>query len=111
MNVMWIEQEGPHDASKLNPHAHDDFEEGALIITGEYRQHLRTPWSSDAREWREDERVTCKPGTLIIVPPTVIHTTEALGPGPHLMLNVFAPARGDHIKSGMVLNAKEYVPA
>jgi mannose-6-phosphate isomerase-like protein (cupin superfamily) len=111
MNVMWIEQAGPNDRSRLNPHSHDDFEEGALVITGEYLQHLRTPWESDAGQWREDEHVTCKPGTLTIVPPTVIHTTEALGPGPHVMLNVFAPARGDHIKSGMVLNAGEYAPA
>lgn len=110
MNIMWIEQDGPHNPAKLNPHAHDDFEEGALVVDGEYVQHLRTPWTIDAGQWRDDEHVTCKPGTLMIVPPTVIHTTGALGTGRHLMANVFAPARADHIQSGMVLNAKEYVP-
>jgi len=108
MNVMWIERDGITDRTKLDPHSHDDFEEGALVVAGEYVEHLRTPWAADASAWREDEHVTCKPGTLIIVPPTVIHTTETLGAGRHLMLNVFAPARGDHIKSGMVLNARDY---
>lgn len=108
MNVMWIEREGPTDRTKLDPHSHDDFEEGALVVAGDYVEHLRTPWAADASVWREDEHVTCKPGTLIIVPPTIIHTTETLGTGRHLMLNVFAPARSDHIKSGMVLNAKDY---
>ncbi len=110
MNVMWIEQDGPTSRAKLNPHSHDDFEESALVIAGDYRQHLRTPWAADADQWQEDEHVTAKPGTLILVPPTVIHATEALGAGRHLMLNLFAPARADHIKSGMVLNAKDYVP-
>jgi mannose-6-phosphate isomerase-like protein (cupin superfamily) len=111
MNVMWIERTDPTDPTKLDPHSHEDFEEGALVVSGEYIEHLRTPWGQNASQWREDEHVTCRPGTLIIVPPTVIHTTEALGPGPHLMLNIFAPARADHIKSGMVLNAKDYTPA
>jgi mannose-6-phosphate isomerase-like protein (cupin superfamily) len=111
MNVMWIEQDGPHNPARLNPHAHEDFEEGALVLDGAYVQHLRTPWAADAGQWRDDEHVTCNPGTLMIVPPTVIHTTGALGTGRHVMLNVFAPARADHIKSGMVLNAREYIPA
>jgi mannose-6-phosphate isomerase-like protein (cupin superfamily) len=111
MNIMWIEQNGAHDPAKLNPHAHDDFEEGALVVDGDYIQHLRTPWTNDAAQWREDEHVTCRPGTLIIVPPTVIHATGALGAGRHLMLNLFAPARADHIKSGMVLNAQDYMLA
>jgi mannose-6-phosphate isomerase-like protein (cupin superfamily) len=111
MNLMWIEREGPTDRTKLDPHSHDDFEEGALVVAGEYVEHLRTPWGPDASQWHKDEHVTCRPGTLIIVPPTVIHTTETRGPGPHLMLNIFAPARADHIKSGMVLNAKDYTAA
>lgn len=111
MNVMWIEHDGPTSRAKLNPHSHDDFEESALVIAGDYRQHLRTPWAADAEQWQEDEHVMCKPGTLILVPPTVIHTTEALGAGRHIMLNLFAPARADHIKSGMVLNASDYASA
>lgn len=111
MNIMWIEQDGPTSRAKLNPHSHDDFEESALVIAGEFIQHLRTPWAADAGQWRDDEHVTCQPGTLMLVPPTMIHTSEALGPGRHVMLNLFAPARPDHIKSGMVLNAREYTPA
>jgi len=111
MNVMWIEQDGPHDRAKLSPHSHEGFEEGAVVVAGDYVQHLRTPWASDAGQWREDEHRRCVPGTLTIVPPEVIHTSEALGAGRHIMLNIFAPARADHIKSGMVLNAKDYRPA
>ena len=109
MNVMWIEQDGPHDRSRLAPHAHEDFEEGAIVVMGEYVQHLRTPWMADACQWRDDEHVKCGPGMVTIVPPNVIHTSEALGAGRHIMLNIFAPARSDHIKSGMVLNANEYL--
>jgi mannose-6-phosphate isomerase-like protein (cupin superfamily) len=108
MNVMWLERGSPHDRSQLAPHAHDDFEEGAIVVDGDYIQHLRTPWAADARQWRADEHRTCGPGTITIVPPTVVHTTEAIGDGRHLMLNVFAPVRGDQIKSGLVLNANEY---
>ena len=108
MNLLWIEQDGPQDPGRLAPHSHDDFEEGALVVEGEYVQHLRTPWESDSRYWREDEHHPCRPGTITIVPPTVIHANETRGPGRHIMLNVFAPARADHIKSGMVLNAGDY---
>jgi hypothetical protein len=108
MNVMWIEQQGPHDRGKLAPHFHDDFEEGALVVAGDYVQHLRTPWNADARLWREDQHRPCGPRTLAIVPPQVIHTTQAQGAGLHIMLNIFAPARADHIQSGLVLTAGEY---
>jgi mannose-6-phosphate isomerase-like protein (cupin superfamily) len=110
MNIMWIERDGASDPSKLDPHSHDDFEECALVVSGEYLQHLRTPWGSDASQWQEDEHARCSPGTVTIVPPNVIHTNEALGAGRHIMFNIFAPAREDHIKSGMVLNAAEYRP-
>ena len=110
MNLMWIERNGPQDRGQLAPHCHDDFEEGALVVEGEYIQHLRTPWNADARQWRDDEHRTCGPGTVTIVPPTVIHTTEAISGGRHVMLNIFAPARADHIKSGLVLNCDEYQP-
>ena len=108
MNLMWIEREGASDPAKLDPHSHDDFEECALVVAGEYLQHLRTPWGNDASQWQADEHVRCGPGTITIVPPNTIHTNEALGAGRHVMLNIFAPARADHIRSGMVLNATEY---
>lgn len=76
MNVMWLGRGSPHDRSQLAPHSHDDFEEGAIVVDGHYIQHLRTPWTADARRWRADEHRTCGPGTITIVPPTVIHATE-----------------------------------
>ena len=108
MNIMWLEQDGPHDATQLNPHAHDDFEEAALVVAGEYVAHLRTPWTGDARLWRVDEHAPCQPGTLVVVPPTVIHAAEGRGEGLHLMLNIFSPACADHIANGLVLNAGDY---
>jgi len=108
MNVMWIERTGPHDRSQLAPHAHEGFEEGALVVEGEYVQHLRTPWTEDARRWRDDEHRLCGRGTFTIVPPAVVHTTEAIGSGRHMMLNIFAPARSDHIDNGLVVNRSEY---
>jgi hypothetical protein len=50
MNVMWIEPASPYDPTTLNPHAHDDFEEGALVVAGEYIEHLRTLWAADSRQ-------------------------------------------------------------
>jgi quercetin dioxygenase-like cupin family protein len=108
MNVMWIERGSPHDRSQLAPHSHDDFEEGAIVVDGHYIQHLRTPWTADARQWRDDEHRNCGPGTITIVPPTGIHTTEAIDEGRHIMLNIFSPVRADQIKSGLVLNSNEY---
>jgi hypothetical protein len=91
MDVMWIERGSPHDRSQLAPHSHDDFEEGAIVVDGHYMQHLRTPWTADARQWRDDEHRACGPGTITIVSPTVIHTTETIGEGRHIMLNFFSP--------------------
>ena len=110
MNVLWLEQFGPQDRAKLAPHAHEDFEEGALVLAGDYLQHLRTPWTADAQHWQEDQHCPCHMRCLTIIPPTVVHVAEAVGTGQHIMLNIFAPARADHIESGMVLNAAEYRP-
>jgi hypothetical protein len=111
MNVLWIERHGAQDRTQLAPHTHEDFEEGALVLAGEYIQHLRAPWNADARQWRDDRHQLCGSRTLTIVPPQVVHTTEAQGPGLHIVLNIFSPARGDHIQSGVVLNANEYKAA
>jgi mannose-6-phosphate isomerase-like protein (cupin superfamily) len=108
MSVMWIENHGPQDLAKVGPHAHADFEEGALVLEGAYVLHLRTPWGSDARRWRDDEHLACEPGALVIVPPTVTHVAEAIGEGDHTLLNVFAPPRRDHRDKGIVINAAEY---
>jgi hypothetical protein len=48
---------------------------------------------------------------MTIIPPKLVHTTEGVGPGPHLLIDIFAPPRRDFIAKGQVLNAVDYVDA
>jgi hypothetical protein len=111
MSVGWFEQDGPQDPKAVFPHAHGDFEEGSLMIAGAYVQHLRTPWGTDLRGWRADEHLRCGPGTLVVIPPETLHVAEATGSGHHVMMNLFAPPRADHIAKGQIRNADEYASA
>jgi mannose-6-phosphate isomerase-like protein (cupin superfamily) len=108
MSVMWIDHAGPQDRSKVQPHAHADFEEGTLVLEGRYVQHLRTPWGTNVDLWRDDDHLGCERGALVIVPAEVVHSAEAIGEGSHVLLNFFAPVRRDHIEKGQVINAAEY---
>lgn len=107
MSIIWIERNGAR-RTQLGPHSHADYEEGALVIAGDYVQHLRTPWGEDAGLWCDDEHVVIRPGTVSIVPPGVIHAAEAIGAGNHIMINIYAPVRDDHIRNGLMVNADEY---
>lgn len=111
MSVGWFEQHGAQDPAAVVPHAHADFEEGSLTIAGSYVQHLRTPWRTDLRDWRDDEHLPCGPGTLVVIAPETLHVAEAVGDGPHIMMNLFAPPRTDHIAKGQIRNAAEYAAA
>lgn len=111
MSIGWFEQDGPQDPRAVFPHAHGDFEEGSLMVAGAYVQHLRTPWGTDLRGWRADEHLRCGPGTLVVIPPETLHVAEATGGGHHVMMNLFAPPRADHIAKGQIRNAGEYVTA
>jgi hypothetical protein len=110
MSCGWFEQEGPQDPAAVHPHAHGDFEEGSLMVAGSYVQHLRTPWGTDRHRWRPDEHLACGPGTLVVIAPQTLHVAEAVGAGRHVLMNVFAPPRPDHLAKGQILNAAEYVP-
>jgi hypothetical protein len=37
-----------------------------------------------------------------------VHTTRAVGAGPHTLVDVFAPPREDFLARGWVLNAGDY---
>jgi hypothetical protein len=108
MSVGWFEHDGPQDPSSVFPHAHADFEEGSLMVRGSFVQHLRTPWGADVRAWRADEHLQCEPGTLVIIAPQTTHVAEAVGAGRHVLMNLFAPPRLDHIAKKQILNADEY---
>jgi hypothetical protein len=108
MSVGWFEQDGPQDQSNVHPHAHSDFEEGSLIVAGDFVQHLRRSWGSDLREWRDDGHRSCGPGSLMVIPPRTLHVAEARDSGKHILMNLFVPPREDHIAKGQIRNASEY---
>lgn len=107
--VNWFPvHEGPRDTERLSPHSHEDFEQMSVTLTGDYAHHLRVPWTPRMSEWREDEHVQVGSPSMTLIPPTVVHTTRAVGAGPHTLIDVFAPPREDFLAKGWVLNAGDY---
>jgi mannose-6-phosphate isomerase-like protein (cupin superfamily) len=109
MSVNWVEYDGVRDRDALTPHSHADIEQATLAIEGEFVHHLRTPWGRNADLWREDAHVSAGPGSVVIIPPEIIHTTEGVGGGRHVLVDIFAPPRRDFIARNWMFNAGEYV--
>ncbi|BCL30832.1 hypothetical protein ACFFS2_02570 [Streptomyces aurantiacus] len=107
--VNWFPvHEGPRDTERLSPHSHEDFEQMSVTLAGNYAHHLRVPWTARMSEWRDDEDVRVGSPSMTLIPPTVVHTTRAVGAGPHTLVDVFAPPREDFLAKGWVLNADAY---
>ncbi|MBS2547964.1 hypothetical protein KGQ19_13930 [Catenulispora sp. NL8] len=107
--VNWFPvHEGPRDTERLSPHSHEDFDQMSVTLLGDYAHHLRVPWTPRMSEWRDDEHVQVGSPSMTLIPPTVVHTTRAVGEGPHTLIDVFAPPREDFLAKGWVLNAGEY---
>lgn len=107
--VNWFPpQTGPRDTEALSPHSHDDFEQMSVTLEGRYVHHFRTPWTSRMSEWRDDQQVEVDSPSLALIPPRLVHTTRAIGPERHTLIDVFAPPRADFLARGWVLNADDY---
>ncbi|HWL47436.1 MAG TPA: hypothetical protein VNQ31_06940, partial [Sphingomonadaceae bacterium] len=88
---------------------HKDFEQYSVALDGEFIHHVRWPWISDARQWREDEHVRCAARSVAVLPPPAIHTSQGMADGLNRLIDVFCPPRRDFSsKPGWVLNADDY---
>ena len=67
----------------INPHKHP-FEQVVYIVEGRVRFHVG------------DDVMEAGPGSLIRIPPDVMHYAEPIGDEPALNLDVFAPIRDDY---------------
>jgi hypothetical protein len=108
ISINWVEYDGPRDRSKLSPHSHKSLEQGSLALEGDFVHHLRVEWKPDATHWRDDLHAHLPSPSLMVVPVNLIHTSEGVGEGHHLLIDVFSPPRRDFIAKGWVLNSKDY---
>lgn len=100
---------GPRDPTKLSPHSHADFEQCSLQLEGEFVHHARTPWTPDLNAWRADDHLRLRGAGAVIFPPSLVHTSQAVGLGKNRLVDIFAPPRQDFLgKAGWVLNAADF---
>ena len=108
VSINWVEYQGPRDRAALSPHVHAAFEQGSLALAGEFVHHLRVQWEANANLWQEDRHARLGSASLLVVPVGMIHTSEGVGPGRHLLIDVFSPPRADFIAKGWIANGGDY---
>lgn len=108
LSINWVEYDGPRDRGTLSPHSHADLEQGSLAVSGRFVHHLRHAWGRNADAWREDQHLEVGSPSLMVVPVYLIHTSEGVHAGHHLLIDVFSPPRRDFIAKGWVHNAADY---
>jgi hypothetical protein len=108
INVM-TRRSAARDTSKLSPHSHADFEQGSLLLEGDYVHHLRWPWGPDMGQWRPDEAGEVASPSVLIVPAKVVHTSRNIGDKRSWLIDIFGPPRLDFSsKPGFVCNEADY---
>jgi quercetin dioxygenase-like cupin family protein len=68
---------------QIRPHSHT-FEQLVVIVEGRVNYHVG------------DQVFECGPGSMLRVPPNVVHYVEPLGDQVALNLDIFAPIRDDY---------------
>ncbi|MDA8397664.1 MAG: hypothetical protein M0Z29_07420 [Actinomycetota bacterium] len=100
---------GPREVTKMSPHTHEGFEQGSLVLGGSFVHHVRYPWTTDMRNWRNDEHDICAGPSLAVIPPLLVHTSQQVGREINQLVDIFGPPRFDFSEmDGWVLNAEEY---
>ena len=107
VNVMDV-YDAARDATALMPHSHADYEQITLCMAGPFIHHLRSPWGPDSTQWRCDEHLQIGSPSALVIPPRLVHTTQAMAAGCWL-IDVFGPPRLDFsLIPGMVRNHDDY---
>jgi hypothetical protein len=100
---------GERDPRRLSPHHHDDFEQISLQLEGDYVHHIRTPWTVNMEDWRDDDHRLCASPAVTVIPPPAVHTSQYVHGMRHQLVDVFSPPRRDFSeRPGWVLNHDEY---
>lgn len=92
----------------LSPHLHEDFEQASLVTQGDYVHHIRRAWGDDVALWKDDEHVRIGAPSVTVISPPDLHTSQTVGTGPFVHVDVFSPPRVDFMESGQVLNMDDY---
>ncbi|GAA1942423.1 hypothetical protein [Nocardioides hwasunensis] len=111
VNVLYP-RSGPRDPRTLSPHTHDDFEQLSFVDDGRYVHHIRRDWGKDRTRWTPDEHREIGGPSVTVIPPPLVHTSEAIGDGENRMVDIFSGPRADFsARPGWVLNAADYPAA